>query len=128
MNAYIENRTENGWYLCMHADEIVGGLGVIDNDFHNRKDLRPNVCAVYTEEAHRRKGIAGELLNLVVSDMKEKGISPLYLITDHIDFPKRKLPQIYQLLEQYEEGKEIHIFRSRQDAEEYLDYWMSDAI
>ena len=80
MTAYLENRTENGWYLCMQADEIVGGLGVIDNDFHDRKDLSPNVCAVYTEETHRRKGIAGELLNLVVSDMKEKGISPLYLI------------------------------------------------
>ena len=27
------------------GDNIVGGLGVIVNDFHNRKDLTPNVCA-----------------------------------------------------------------------------------
>ncbi len=40
---------------------IVAGLGVIENDFHNRKDLAPNVCAVYTEEDCRCKGIAGKL-------------------------------------------------------------------
>lgn len=89
MTDYLENNTENGWYLCMQDDEIVGGLGVIDNDFHDRKDLSPNVCAVYTEEDHRKKGIAGKLLNLVVSDMKEKGISPLYLVTDHTGFYER---------------------------------------
>ena len=71
MTDYLDGNTENGWYLCMQGDQIVGGLGVIDNDFHDRKDLSPNVCAVYTEEDHRKKGIAGKLLNLVVSDMKE---------------------------------------------------------
>ena len=38
MTDYLENNTENGWYLCMQGDQIVGGLGVIDNDFHDRKD------------------------------------------------------------------------------------------
>ena len=38
-----------------------------------------------------------------------------------IDFPKTKLPQIYDLLEQYGEGKEIHIFYSRDDANKYLE-------
>ena len=38
------------------------GVSLIDNDFHDRKDLSPNVCAVYTEEAHRGHGIAGNLL------------------------------------------------------------------
>lgn len=89
MQAYLNRETEYGWYLCMDGDRIVGGLGVIDNDFHDRKDLTPNVCAVYTEEEYRCKGIAGVLLNLVVADMKEKGISPLYLITNHIGFYER---------------------------------------
>ena len=89
MTAYLENETENGWYLCMLGDQIVGGLGVIDNDFHDRKDLSPNVCAVYTEEAYRRQGIAGRLLDLAVSDMRAKGISPLYLVTDHTGFYER---------------------------------------
>ena len=48
----------------------IGGLGVIENDFHDREDLTPNVCAVYTEEDRRCRGVAGSLLNYVCEDMK----------------------------------------------------------
>ena len=89
MDAYLNNETEYGWYLCLDGEKIIGGLGVIDNDFHARKDLTPNVCAVYTEEEYRCQGVAGKLLNFVVEDMKEIGISPLYLLTDHTDFYER---------------------------------------
>lgn len=89
IDAYLKQDTEYGWYLCLAGDKIVGGLGVIENDFHDRKDLTPNVCAVYTEKEHRGKGIAGNLLNMVVEDMREKGISPLYLITSHTSFYER---------------------------------------
>ena len=89
MTDYLNKETEYGWYLCLDGDKIVGGLGVIENDFHNRKDLKPNVCAVYTEKAYRKQGIAGQLLNMVVEDMRSKGISPLYLVTDHIGFYER---------------------------------------
>ena len=89
MNEYLEGKTPNGWYLCMENEKIVGGLGVIENDFHDRKDLCPNVCAVYTEEDYRKRGIAGELLELAVKDMKSKGVSPLYLVTDHVGFYER---------------------------------------
>ena len=89
MKAYLDGKTEYGWYLCLCDNEIAGGLGVVDNDFHNRKDLNPNVCAVYTEEKYRCRGIAGRLLDMVVRDMKAKGISPLYLVTDHTGFYER---------------------------------------
>ena len=89
MEAYLNYETEYGWYLCLDGEKIVGGMGVIENDFHDRKDLSPNVCAVYTEEAYRGKGIAGELLNMVVDDMKNKGITPVYLVTDHTGFYER---------------------------------------
>ena len=46
-------------------------------------------AAVYTEEKYRAKGIAGKLLNIVVEDMREKGISPIYLVTDHTNFYER---------------------------------------
>ena len=49
MGAYLQRETEYGWYLCLDCDRIVGGLGVIENDFHDRKDLTPNICAVYTD-------------------------------------------------------------------------------
>lgn len=89
MDAYLQQETEYGWYLCMDGEQIAGGLGVIENDFHDRKDLSPNICAVYTEAEHRNRGIAGRLLSMAVNDMKDKGITPIYLITDHIGFYER---------------------------------------
>jgi len=86
MDAYLRRETEYGWYLCLDGNQIIGGMGVIENDFHHRKDLAPNVCAVYTEENYRCQGIAGKLLTMVVEEMRSKGISPLYLVTDHTGF------------------------------------------
>ncbi len=86
MNDYLQGETEYGWYLCLDGERIVGGLGVIENDFHNRFDLTPNICAVYTEEAYRGRGIAGRLLNIAVEDLRSKNISPVYLLTDHTGF------------------------------------------
>lgn len=97
LEAYLEsmqqclagNHPVPQWYLALEQDRIIGGLGVIENDFHNRKDLTPNVCAVYTEEDRRLQGIAGALLARVCSDMKDQGIDTLYLLTDHISFYER---------------------------------------
>lgn len=86
MQDYLSSATELGWYLCLDGGKIVGGMGVIENDFHDRKDLSPNVCAVYTEDSHRKMGIAGALLNITVEDLRSKGISPVYLVTDHTNF------------------------------------------
>lgn len=89
MESFLAKETEYGWYLCLDGDRIIGGLGVIENDFHDRKDLAPNVCAVYTEEDYRCRGIAGHLLNMAVEDLRSKGISPVYLVTDHTGFYER---------------------------------------
>ena len=89
MESYLKKETEYGWYLCLDGKKIVAGLGVIENDFHERKDLFPNLCAVYTEEEYRRKGIAGHLLDMAVEDLKSKGITPVYLVTDHTGFYER---------------------------------------
>ena len=89
MESYLNLETRLGWYLCLDGDNIVGGLGVIENDFHDRPDLKPNVCAVYTEEHHRCQGIAGKLLNMAVEDLRANDISPVYLVTDHTGFYER---------------------------------------
>ena len=89
MESYLQKETECGWYLCLHGNKIVGGMGVIENDFHDRKDLSPNVCAVYTEEEYRCRGIAGRLLDMTVNDLRSKGITPVYLVTDHTGFYER---------------------------------------
>lgn len=77
------------WYVAVAGAAIIGGVGVIDNDFHRRKDLTPNVCALYVEAAWRGRGIAGQLLERVCSDMKRRGCGALYLVTDHTSFYER---------------------------------------
>ena len=65
----MKNKTEYGWYFCLDGRRIIGGLGVIED--------------------YRCQGIAGQLLDTVVKDMKSKGITPIYLITDHTSFYER---------------------------------------
>ena len=77
------------WYVALAEDRIIGGLGVIENDFHNRKDLSPNLCAVYVEKEFRCRGIVGAMLNSVCNDMALQGISTLYLVTEHTSFYER---------------------------------------
>lgn len=77
------------WYLTVDGATILGGLGVIENDFHDRKDLAPNVCAVYVEEPYRCRGIAGALLEHACRDMADLGVDTLYLLTGHTSFYER---------------------------------------
>ena len=77
------------WYLALYGDRIAAGMGVIANDFHDRTDLTPNVCAVFTEPDFRCQGLAGRLLGFVADDMKSGGIDALYLLTSHDSFYER---------------------------------------
>lgn len=113
MDAFLEGKTPNGWYLCLDGYKIVGGLGVIDNDFHDHKELAPNVCAVYTDEDYRGQGIAGKLLDLAVSDMRSKGVSPLYLITDHTGFYERYGWEFYCMAQGDGEDHETRLYIHR---------------
>lgn len=72
------------WYVVLEGDEIIAGAGVIENDFHSRKDLSPNVCALYVEQDHRKMGVARALLEFIRKDMH--GYKRLYLVTDHMGF------------------------------------------
>ena len=77
------------WYAAMEGDRVVAGLGVIENDFHDRRDLTPNVCAVYTDPEYRNRGLAGALLSRAASDARSEGIDTLYLVTEHTSFYER---------------------------------------
>ena len=75
------------WYLICEGNDPAGapiaGCGIIDNDFHDRPDLAPNLCALYVEEAHRGRGLARALLDHARAEMARHGLDRLYLITDH---------------------------------------------
>lgn len=123
VDAYLESIEESlnsenpvpQWYLAVKEEQIIGGIGVIENDFHDRKDLTPNVCAVYVEEEFRCCGIAGKMLETVCRDMKEKGIDTLYLITDHDSFYERYGWEFYCMVQGdgEEEMTRMYVHRER---------------
>lgn len=96
-NAYVKSMNEcfkyssavPQWYLVLDGQTIIAGVGVIENYFHDRKNLTPNVCAVYVEEEYRNQGIAGEILQFVCNDFLVMGINTLYLVTDHDSYYER---------------------------------------
>lgn len=77
------------WYIVLDKGNIIAGAGVIENDYHDRKDLTPNICALYVEEPYRCRGIAGRLLDYICNDMADQGIRTLYLLTEHTTFYER---------------------------------------
>jgi N-acetylglutamate synthase-like GNAT family acetyltransferase len=119
--AYLESMEESltgtqavpQWYLAIEEGRIIGGMGVIENDFHERKDLTPNVCAVYTEKEKRCQGIAGALLSFVCEDMKKQGIDTLYLITDHTSFYERYGWEFFCMVRGSEEPELIRMYIHR---------------
>lgn len=75
------------WYIVLdEKQEIIAGAGIIDNDFHERKDLSPNLCALFVEEKYRKKGIANYILDFARKELGNMGFEKLYLITDHTKF------------------------------------------
>ncbi len=75
------------WYLICEDNDPTGapiaGCGIIDNDFHDRPDLAPNLCALYVEEAHRDRGLARALLDHARAEATRHGLDRPYLVTDH---------------------------------------------
>lgn len=78
------------WYVILDSGgDILAGAGVIDNDFHDRPDLTPNLCAVYVEPPARGQGLARAVLDAIRRDMGTMGLDRLYLVTDHVGFYER---------------------------------------
>lgn len=115
--AYAESMMESlhgsvpQWYLAMDAGRIIGGMGVIENDFHDRTDLTPNVCAVYTEPDCRCRGVAGALLKFVCADMEAQGVETLYLLTDHTAFYERHGWEFYCMVNTEEGPARMYVHR-----------------
>ena len=49
---YLESIQSEGlipsWFVALEDEKIIAGAGVIENDFHNRPDLTPNICVLYS--------------------------------------------------------------------------------
>lgn len=101
------------WYIVLSGNKIIGGVGVIANDFHQRKDLTPNVCALYVEEKYRRQGIARQLLEQVCRDMRNRHLNTLYLVTDHISFYEQYGWQFFCMVQEENSNNMIRMYQRK---------------
>lgn len=82
-----KGKTIPQWYLVLNRErKIIAGAGAIDNDFHKRPDLSPNICALFVDEGYRGRGLARELLYFIRKDLGSMRFEKVYLITDHKNF------------------------------------------
>ena len=119
LEAYLESMNDAlttdcgvpAWYIVLNEqEEIIAGLGVIENDFHKRPDLTPNICAVYVEEAYRRRGIARKLLDHAADELVSHGIEMVYLITGHDGLYERYKFTFYGMIEE-DDGNMIRMYQ-----------------
>ena len=74
------------WYLMLRGDEIIGGFGLIENDFMVRTDLCPWLCALYIEPAERGWQLGSILLARGRREAFILGFQKVYLNTDHVGY------------------------------------------
>lgn len=96
--AYAESMAESvrnpdavpQWFVVREGEApgapVIAGCGIVENDFHDRPDLAPNLCALYVEESYRGRHLARRLLDAARIEAGRLGRERLYLITDHDRF------------------------------------------
>lgn len=101
------------WYLALGVSgEILGGLGVIENDFHKRKDLAPNICAVYVQERARGMGLARTLLDHACAEMAQFGLENIYLVTTHTAFYEHCAFEFFCMAEE-DDGGTVRVYHRK---------------
>ena len=70
-------------YLVFDEKRFVGSGGVsffqVMPTYHNVSGKKAYIMNIYTEPAYRRRGIAYKILDLLVSDVRSKGITSISL-------------------------------------------------
>ncbi len=80
-------RTLPRWYLLLDGEErIIGGFGLILNDFVDRVDLFPYLCALFVEPHARGQALGSRMLEHARIEAAALGFKKIYLCTDHIGY------------------------------------------
>lgn len=70
-------------YLVFDGNRVVGAGGVsffqVMPTYHNPSGNKAYIMNLYTNPAYRRRGIATKILDMLVNDSKEKGITAISL-------------------------------------------------
>lgn len=69
------------WAALSRDDEVLGMASLVTHDLAARPDLSPWLADVYVAPAHRRRGIASQLVATVEAAAAAHGVATLYLHT-----------------------------------------------
>jgi len=84
---YSQNAPLPRWFVALDdKGEIAGGCGMIENDFVDRTDLKPYMCALFVEPEYRGRAFGSNLLAKVRKEAAKSGFEKIYLCTDHIGY------------------------------------------
>ena len=91
---YMDSMTESlntqnpypRWYIMMDNGNIIGGYGIIENDFMEPCGFLPWLCALYIEKDRRGQNLGVKLLDHSRRQAKELGFDHIYLNTDHVGY------------------------------------------
>lgn len=111
--ALTAKRGVPAWYVIRGGEgKILAGLGVIENDFHKRPDLTPNICAVYVDKDYRMQGLSRKLLDHACSELAKHGVADAYLITTHTQYYEHCGWEFYTMVEE-DEGDMVRMYHRK---------------
>jgi N-acetylglutamate synthase-like GNAT family acetyltransferase len=70
------------WYLMLKEERIIGGFGLLINDFISRQDLLPWMCTLYIAEKERGRQLGARLMEHGKKEAAKLGYEKLYCNTE----------------------------------------------
>lgn len=89
-NSLDDSKTLPKFFVVINEGKIIGSYALLVNDLVSRQDLMPWFACLFVDPEFRGRGIAEKLLNHALGIAREKGVSQVYLSTDHEDFYEKK--------------------------------------
>ncbi|HKY59636.1 MAG TPA: GNAT family N-acetyltransferase [Gemmatimonadota bacterium] len=83
--ARLESRATRGGipvtFVAVDGVILLGSASLVDDDLETRPELTPWLASVYVAPEHRGKGVGSALVQRVVEEARDSGVSRLYLWT-----------------------------------------------
>ena len=78
-------------YLVLDGEKVIGTGGICYYRVmpmpYDKTGRRAFIMNMYTDEGYRKKGIAGKILELLIEDAKQKGITQIFLSATEMGKP-----------------------------------------
>lgn len=99
------------WYLMLEQDKVIGGFGMIENDFMQNPGQWPWLCALYLEPDWRGRRLGAKMLEFARREAGKMGLAKLFLNTEHIGFYE-KYSWRYLGMFPHQSGENVRVYEA----------------